>query len=244
MVMQKIGFFLLLVSPIWLSSCVFVGGNRVKGNGNITTKSIDQKDFTSIEVKNNMAVYLKNSVNYSIKIETDDNILNYIHVQKNNNGTLEIESKSHNHLDPSEAIKVFIEMPYVKKISLSGVSQLETEGKYSQDKEIKIEVSGASTANISLKAPKIDLEANGASTLTIDGECKDIKANAVGASTINAFGLLAENADARATGASTTRVFSSISLKADASGASTIKYKGNPKVVSDASGASSVSQEK
>lgn len=241
--MKKFTFLFAIGTAFLLSSCGFIDRIRVKGNGNIGSKVYDYKDFTSLDISNNMSVFLQQSPNYSVKVETDDNIIPYIRIRKAGEGELEIDTKDNSNLNPSDAINIYISAPAIDKIIVTGVSQIETQGKFAQDKKIFIELSGASTGNVSLRAPEVEIKATGASTLTADGECRDIKANATGASTINAFELKSENCQADASGASTTRIFSSISLKADASGASTVKYKGKPNVVSKTTGASSVSKE-
>lgn len=233
----------LLIAALTISSCNIVDQRLVKGDGNIISKNYNLKNFASVEVEDAMEVHLKQDSSFSVKIETDENILNLINVNIEDDNKLVIENRDNVNLSPTGEIKIYISMPWANKISLSGASQLQTEGQFSQDKKIGVELSGASSGNISIRAPMVDIEASGASTLHVEGECRDISAEAVGASTINAFNLLSENGKASASGASTVRVFSSISLTADASGASSIKYKGNPKVTADASGASSISKQ-
>ncbi|MCH5715800.1 GIN domain-containing protein [Niabella hibiscisoli] len=164
-------------------------------------------------------------------------------MQVHDGNTLEVDVKDNINLDASGEVKVYIAAPLLDKVDLSGAAQLHTEGKFAQDKKIAFDLSGASSGNISVRAPMVELEASGASTLTVDGECKDIKASASGASTINSFDLKSENADVEASGASTVRVFSSLKLNARSHGASSVKYKGNPQVTQDVSGASSVGKD-
>jgi len=236
-------FIILILGTFLFGSCNILDQKRVKGNGKIASKTFDYKYFSSIDAGNDMDIFLKQADRHGIRIETDENLLPYFTLRLDTDNNLEIATAANTHLDPTGNIKVYVTAPSLDKIDISGAAQLQTEGKFVQDKPIKLELSGASSAQVSLKAPVIDLDASGASTLTANGECRDIKTDASGASTINAFNLLAENADAEASGASTVRIFSSIQLKANANGASSIKYKGNPNVTSDASGASSITRE-
>lgn len=239
--MKYLSFF--LVAVLIMSSCNIVNKRRVRGDGNITTKTFNLKNFSSVNVENAMEVYLKQDSAFNVKIETDENILNYIEVQVEDGEELVVKNRDNVNLSATSGIKVYISMPSVDEISISGASKLQTKGLFAQNKKIKVELLGASSGNISIRAPIVVLEATGASTLHAEGECRDVNAEAVGASTINTFNLLAENGKATATGASTVRIFSSVSLDAEATGASSVKYKGNPKVLADASGASSISKQ-
>lgn len=239
---MKYSIFLLLAA-FSISSCNIIDQKRVQGNGKLTSKTYDYKNFSSVDIGNDMDIYIKKASDYTVKIETDENLFNYLDLTLDNGKTLEIEAVANTSLDPTGNIKVYITAPSLDNIKISGAAQLQTEGKFEQEKKIRLDLSGASSANVSLKAPVVELEASGASTITAEGESRDVKADASGASTINAFNLLAENTDAEASGASTVRVFSSIKLKANANGASSVKYKGNPQVTSNVSGASNVSKE-
>jgi hypothetical protein len=235
-------FFYLTLVALSFSACNIIDATWVKGNNKNQTKVFHFENFKSIDAGSNFSVYLKQDSAYTVKLETDENLISYIKIQ-NEDGTLIIRTKNGVNLRPSDEIKLSISMPSADLLEISGASKLVTDSKFIQDSELKIDLSGASTGNVSVRAPKINMESSGASTLTIDGETKDIFAKASGASTINGFNLKSENTEVEASGASNAKVFASISLVADASGASGIRYKGNPKVTSNSSGASTVKKE-
>ncbi len=234
---------LILITSLAISSCNIIDSERIKGNGKITLKTYDLKNFSNLDLGSSMEVHITQSNNYSVKIETDENLLNYLYVRVNDGNTLEVDVKDNINLDASDEVKVYISVPSLDKVNLSGAAQLQTEGKFVQEKKIEFDLSGASSGNISVRAPQVELEASGASTLTAEGECRDVKASASGASTINSFDLKSENADIEASGASTVHVFSSLKLNARSHGASSVKYRGTPQVTQDVSGASSVGRE-
>lgn len=232
-----------LIAVIVFSSCNIIDQKRVKGNGHVISKAYNLKDFAQIDIGDNMDVYIRQGADYDVKIETDENLFKYLDVNVHEDKKLDVDVTNNTHLDATGEVKVYITAPWLDKVDISGAAQLQTEGRFSQDRKLKFDLSGASSANVSVRAPIVEMDVSGASTLTIEGESRDVKADASGASTINAFNLMAEKTDADASGASTVRVFSSITLKAKANGASTVKYKGNPQVTSEASGAGSVSKD-
>jgi len=231
-----------LIAVIALSSCNIIDQKRVKGNGNVISKTYDLKDFSQIDIGDNMDIYIQQASDYSVKIETDENLFKYLDVNVHDGKKLDVDVTGNVNLDATGDVKIYITAPWLDKVDISGAAQLQTQGKFSQDKKIAFDLSGASSGNILVKAPIVEMDASGASTLTVEGESRDIEADASGASTINAFNLMSEKGYAEASGASTVRVFSSITLTAKANGASTVKYKGNPQVTSEANGASSVSK--
>ncbi len=234
---------LILITALAISSCNIIDSERIKGNGKITTKTYNLKNFSNLDLGSSMDVHISQSDDYGVKIETDENLFNYLDVRVHDGNTLEVDVKDNTNLDATGEVKVYISAPSLDKVHLSGAAQLETEGKFAQEKKIAFDLSGASSGNISIRAPEVGLEASGASTLTVSGECRDVKAGASGASTINSFDLKSENADIEASGASTVRVFSSLKLNARSHGASSVKYRGNPQVTQDVSGASSVGKD-
>ncbi|GAB3424260.1 head GIN domain-containing protein [Niabella aquatica] len=231
-----------LIAAVALSSCNIIDQKRVKGNGNVISRTYNLKDFAQIDIGDNMDVYIQQGADYGVKIETDENLFKYLDVNIHDGKKLEADVTNNVNLDATGEVKVYITAPWLDKVHISGAAQLQTKGKFVQDRKLTFDLSGASSANVSVKAPVVELDVSGASTLTVEGESREVKADASGASTINAFNLMSEKADAEASGASTVRVFSSITLKAKANGASTVKYKGNPQVTSEASGAGSVSK--
>jgi len=232
-----------ILAVLAISSCNVIDSRRVKGNGNVKSQTYDLKNFSALDLGSSMDVYITQDKDYAVKIETDENLFKYLEVDIHDGNTLEVDVKDNFNLDATGNIKVYIAAPALEEVTLSGAAQLQTQGRFTQDSKIAFDLSGASSATVSVRAPVVELEASGASTLTADGESRDVKVQASGASTVNSFNLKSENADAEASGASTVRVFASVQLKAKSHGASSVKYRGNPQVTSDVSGASSVSKD-
>lgn len=232
---------MLFVTAIF-SSCVITDGQKVKGDGNVTSKPYELKNFSVVDANSDMAVYLIKGPAYQVKAETDANLFQYLDISVQDGKTLEIKYKSDINVRPSNQTKIYITAPWLDELEISGSSALFTQGKFEQDRKLTVKISEASSGKISVRAPMLDLSASEASSLTIDGESKDIKVHASEASTINAFDLKAENADASASEASTAHVFGSVSLKLNATEASTLRYKGTTNTTITSREASSISR--
>lgn len=230
----------MIAFALLLNSCNIIG-ERIKGNGKITTKAINLKNFTGIETDGTLEVIISQDSAFGVSVKTDENLVKYITAKVRGN-ILHLSTENGYSLDATDAIKISVSLSLLKSIEAGGASVITTTNKFLQEDKMVIDLSGASKATVQIRTPEVMLKTNGASTLNISGECRDMKASAKGACTINAFDLKSETSDVKASGTSSVSIFSSIQLTASASGASNIIYKGNPAIKKDASGASEITK--
>ena len=229
------GIFFILA----LTSCRFVTGERVNGNGVIKSETRSVGTFSSIDVSGNIDVYVKQDSVVSVRIEADENLLGYVHINADG-GTLEIQEEKGFNLESAKGIKVYVSGPSFKRFEASGACDIYSENKISSSNEISMSATGASSIIMELNAPKLEAEFTGASHVTLKGETKIFSADGSGASGIKCFELMTEETDVEVSGASHAEVFASVKLDAHASGASSVQYKGNATVTQETNGASSV----
>ena len=129
--MKKL-FFIALTAILFTGSCNIIDQQRIKGNGKTISKTYDLKNFSSIDVGNASSVFLKQDSVFSVKVEADENLFEYIQAGVEE-GELDIDEKDGYNLNPSNDIKIYISMPLVKKASLSGASTLKGENKIIQE---------------------------------------------------------------------------------------------------------------
>ena len=238
--MKKIALFSLVIF-VFASGCREIAGRRVKGSGHVITEDRTASGFNNVDISGALDVYVKQDSVASVKVEADDNILEYIevHVQ---GSTLEIYTENNIRLRPSNKIKVYISNPEYKEIQVSGASSVRCENEITSADAIDIGLSGASDGRLELNAPKISVGLTGASNASVRGKTKDFEGSASGASEIRGFDLLSENANVDASGASHIEIFASVKIDGQASGASSVNYKGNAQSNVGKSGASSVNK--
>lgn len=231
-----------ICSLVIFSSCHFWGGKHISGNGNIKKEDrTNGQQFSSVEVSNAFEIHIKQDSSYSINIETDENLLQYIIVEKSGD-KLSISAESNYNLRPANGhkVKIFVSAPVFKNLRASGASGIIGENLLSSKDQLGIDLSGASDAELELKAPKVSIEMSGASDISLKGETKDLALDGAGASHATCFELLSENADIDISGASSAEVFASVKINATASGASHVTCKGKGTLTKNESGASSV----
>ncbi len=248
---------LVMILAIPISGC---GIFRIlRGSGDTLEKSFDFTGFTRVSAGWTFDVTVSESESYAIKITVDDNLEEYLNVNKDGdrlNITMKNGYSYHN-----THFKAEVKLPRLTAVTLSGASKGSVSGFDSSD-NFRLEVSGASHATLadmsvgelavevsgaSSVAGEINangdarLEASGASTIELSGSAEDADITSSGASTVKLEDFSVQDAHAEVSGASNATVNASGTLSAEVSGASHLYYTGSPAMGDiDVSGASSV----
>jgi hypothetical protein len=236
--MTRIILFAFLI--LSAGSCYYMGGKRVKGNGNITTIEKNVSDFDQVEVHGAIDVYVSQGERKPVRIEGDENLLPYIEIEQHNN-KIEVSTRKGFNLRPTKKMKIYVTSPNYYKLEVSGACNINTETKLTLNNPLNIEVSGAGDINADVNAPRVEAEVSGSGNVNMKGETKNFELKTSGAGDAKCYDLLTETTKVNISGAGSAQVFASVELDAHVSGAGSIKYKGNaPKVNQQVSGAGSV----
>ena len=214
-------------------------GKRIHGNGNIKTETRGVSHFSGVDVSGSIDVYVKNDSTSSVKIEADENLLEYIQVI-NDSDVLRIHTENGFNLDPSRKIKVFVSASALRSLDASGACNIYSENKISSPDIIDIGASGSCDINLEVNTPKVVADLSGACNLELKGETKDFSVEGSGSTGIKTMGLIAENVDVDISGSGDADVYASSKLDVHVSGAGSVRYKGNPQVNQSISGSGSV----
>lgn len=234
--------FIAMASAFVLSSCHYIMGERIRGNGHITTRNENVGSFNSIEVGGAIEVHIKQESTESVKIETDENLMEFIDVFTDGN-TLIIRTKHGYNLDPSREVVAYVSAPAFRGIGVSGASQIVGDNAISVNNELNLGASGASKIILEVSGGNLKGDISGASNLNLKGQVAKLDMQASGASHVKAYDLIADDAYFDCSGASSAEITANKNLRVEASGASHIRYKGNASVSQNTSGASSISKE-
>jgi len=235
-------FLLIAVVLISLSSCRFAGGKRVKGNGNVVTKEVNRGDFTKVEQKGSFDVYLSNASSSTVKIEAEENLIDYIETYVDNN-TLVIRTKEGFSLKPDRDIKIYIAAPHLTDIQSSGAGDIISQSLLSDSTKMSFEVRGSANIKVEVNAPEIQAEISGSGDMELKGQTRKFSAEVNGSGNIKALDLKAEDTEIEIKGSGDADVFASSSLNVNVRGSGDVRYKGNaPKVTNDIKGSGSVTK--
>ncbi len=231
--------FLIGIVIMLLVSCNLITGEQVRGSGNVITEERTVSGFTGLDISGAIRVELWQDSVYSVKVEADDNLQEYVEVTMEGS-KLRIKNKYNSNISPSKRIVVHVYAPSLSSFDVSGASSIKGNTIITSEKEVDLDLSGASSISLEVKAPKIDIDLSGASNVTLQGETRDLSIEGSGSIDVEALDLLAENVRVDISGASSVKTYASVKLDAELSGASKIRYKGNAVLNSRTSGASSI----
>jgi len=214
-------------------------GERISGNGHITSQQKNVGSFNSVDVSGQVVVHVRQDASSSVKIETDENLLQYLDVFTDGD-RLVIRTKEGFNLDPSKDIIAYVSAPVFKDIDLSGQCDIVGDGPLSGNEPLSMHVSGQGDISLEVHLPKVSTEISGQGTVSLKGQVNDFNASVSGQGDVKCFDLITENTTLDISGGSDVEVTANKQLNIDASGSSSVNYKGNANVNQNISGAGSV----
>jgi hypothetical protein len=230
---------IVLAFTVALGSCHDFMGKRVRGNGNIRTEDRTVGSFKNVEVSGAAKVLISLGDQHTVKVEGDDNLLQYIEVSQDGDRVTVREKPGYN-LRPSGDIRVYVTSPTYNKISASGACDIIGQNKITTD-DLQLHVSGAGDIKMEVDAPQLSAEVSGSGNINLKGQTRNVDLELTGAGHAHCYDLQAENTKVDITGAGSAEVYASVKLDATVSGAGDVHYKGNAATVNqNVSGAGSV----
>ena len=208
-------FLYIAATALICSSCIYVntnykgGKNAIKGEGNVTEKTFDFKDFDKIVINGHADVNFTQSSIYEVTVRTQENVFEWLDY-KVDGTTLIIETKNHREIRATK-YDLVIQAPDLTSIQVNGASDfnipagLRTQGDLKIQvngagdltfdhiacKSLTVEVNGAADATLTELdvRERLKVEVNGAGDVTITGQTQDVSLAVNGAGAINATGL-------------------------------------------------------
>src|SRR5215470_13869531 len=108
--LPKLRFALVLAVPLFLASCQGMFGKRVHGNGNVRSEDRQVSNFKNVEVDGAAKIMVSQADHSAVRIETDENLLQYIEVSQTGDKIHIHERKGFN-LKPTNGIRVYVTSP-------------------------------------------------------------------------------------------------------------------------------------
>lgn len=236
--MKKILFYSFLIL-LFSTGCRQIFAKRIKGNGNISSETRSVGSFHSIDVSGAITVMVAQGPEAEIKVEGDQNLLEYVEVYESG-GVLKIHQRKGVNLKPSRSLKIHVTNPEFKSLQASGACDIIGKNLIRSDERLMIDLSGACDINMEVDAPSVFADASGAGKIVLAGKTRDLEIDGSGSTDLKCLNLMAENVKIDISGAGDAEVFASVKLDVEVSGAGNVKYKGNASVNQDISGAGSV----
>jgi hypothetical protein len=204
------------------------------------TQSFTAADFDKIEATDAFDITIQQGTSFSVNARGDVRDLADLEVRSSANTLYLKYQQSRNR---QYTTYLTITMPVVHAVKFYGAVNGRIVGFVDPIHRFDATLSGASIAQLELKADEVYTWLTGASIVNLTGTGKKMVADVSGASKINAFDYSADQIKLQLSGASYARVKADRQLDITASGASEVRYIGNPQIQANVTGASSVVRE-
>jgi hypothetical protein len=219
--MRTVKFLSFPLVVLVISSC-WAGG--IKGEGPVVETSRKVANFNKIENSVGAVVYIsKSAEQQEIKIKGQQNILDVLTTKVSGNElSIEFSKNVGNH----DRIEIYISIPEVKGLEISGSGKIEVKDSFSSDK-LELEISGSGKISGPVSGRNIQGEISGSGDIDVDGESDDAKL------TINGSGKLKLNKPVKAAkieinGSGFVKVEPVDNLDIEINGSGSVEYVGNP----------------
>lgn len=202
------------------------------------------EDFDEVEMRALFDFEIQKGSSYSVELEGNERDLRKVSIEQQGDELMITYGKNWKWWKDrgrDERIKVFIRMPELDHLTITGACKGDVTG-FDND-EISMRITGASDVFTDVETEYMYVDLAGASELKLIGSSKNLEADVIGASELHSYDFDAEDVDVRVIGASTAKVFATNELEIEARGASTVRYRGSAVVSSDSKGLSTVKKD-
>lgn len=217
----------MLSAMIIFQACQFAGGEVIKGDGQVVSKSHTIKSFNTIDLYGAYNVTLAKGTESSISLDTDENLHDLVYVESDG-GVLKISSQRESVLRPSRMDLHIVYADRLEKISVSGACKLSANEKLITEK-LHLNLSGASDLHLELEVESMLTSVSGAGNIHLRGMATSHHIELSGASNLRAEALITKITNVSLSGAGSAQVYATERLDASLSGVGKIEYGGDPK---------------
>ncbi|MFY1828210.1 head GIN domain-containing protein [Myxococcus fulvus] len=188
----------------------------------------DVPDFHSIELSHGIKAQLKVGPK-SVRVEGPADLVSRLELEvEDGELATKVERKGILNSFNGSKIRLFITVPRLEEVSVSGGGSVE--GEVSTSEDFSIEASGGASIDLrGIDTRKLDLEASGGGTVQLEGRAKQLDIEASGGAVVKAMKLKGlRDLDVEASGGAEVEADPSESLQVEASGGTTVKCVSRP----------------
>ena len=167
---------LFLKSSCWIIVLILFSSNlfaQIRGNGNVIQSQRNVSEFSGIVVRSGIDLSVKQGDKYSLEIEADENLQQYI-ISEVKDHVLYVYVEKNRNIWNSKAMTALVTVKDVNSIKVSGGGDVESEGTIKTD-ALKIGISGGGDLEFDLEAEKASCSVSGGGDVELKGRIKNFK---------------------------------------------------------------------
>jgi hypothetical protein len=224
-VLQSITAVAFLLSTT-LSCAQWGNGEKIKGNGDITTTIRSTGSYDGLKASGPMDFKLVQGQEGEISIQGDANLMDYIVTEIKGN-KLVVKVEDGYNLKPSQTIVVTVPYESISSVSLAGSGDIENFGMIESD-DFNVSLAGSGDINLNVSAKIIKSAIAGSGDIELRGSTKNLTTKIAGSGDFEGSNLESINVDAKITGSGSADVVCNGNLKARITGSGDVNYSGKP----------------
>lgn len=219
----------IILIGLFVLSAASCAQNKIKGNGNMTTKKVSTSNYDKISIAGFYDVDLVAGNEGDITIEGEENLLPHVSIEVEN-GILKIATEKGKRLSPSIGKGILVKVPFesLEGVSIAGSGDVNSKSTIKAT-HFEARITGSGDMKLDLDAASVDAAVTGSGDMKLKGTATDFTCKVTGSGDIDAFSLESKKVDTSVSGSGNCKVFCSEFLEARVTGSGDIDYKGDPK---------------
>lgn len=216
---------------------------RIKGNGQLATKTVTTEDYEKVSVAGFFDVNLVSGNEGKITVEGESNLIEHLKIESVG-GVLKIATQPGKKLSTTHGMGIKITVPFesISGVSLSGSGDVKGKSTIKAG-TFETALTGSGDLTLDVEADTVEAAVTGSGDLVLKGKADTLRCDVTGSGDLNAYGLQSVKVQSQVTGSGDCKVFCTGELEGRVSGSGDIHYKGDPKKTDNkVSGSGSISK--
>lgn len=204
----------------------FWNHNKVTGNGNLSTKTIETPPYDHIKSVGFMDVKLIQGKEGEIAVKTDENLHEWIEIRVKKN-TLILDIKDNVNIHTKKGVHITVPFEEISGVSLVGSGDIHTEDMI-KTSAFETELVGSGDIDLTIHTSIVKAKVTGSGDMTLSGSTDALQIHVTGSGDFDGESLTSNRTDVSCTGSGDAVVVANTNLNAKIHGSGDIEYKGTP----------------
>ncbi len=228
--------------PVSAWSWSWGDGEKVSGDGKTLRETRAVAGFDGVRVGGDFEVVVRQSATAKLEVEGDANLLPYVEtkvVETSRGKSLEIGVRRGYNIQGRKPIRVEIDMPSLRAVSITGSGKTVVEA--FKAKSVDLSISGAGEINaLQMQADKLGLSIAGSGDILAGGRATSVDVSIAGSGDVKAADLAADEVEISIAGSGNAAVQATKKLDVSIAGSGDVRYSGDAVVKKSVAGSGSI----
>ena len=211
----------------------------ISGEGDVVRQEISVERFTGISLDFSGDIILVQGSGQKVTVEAQQNIIDNIKTEVKD-GVWHVRYEKN--VRKAKPVKIQIMVPELDYVAVSGSGDIQTDGHFAKQEDLKLRVSGSGDIKMSVDARTVESSISGSGSVTLAGSGNSNEIHISGSGDVYAADFRVTDCSISISGSGDARVYAEGNLEVKVSGSGDVKYKGDANVKARISGSGDVSK--